>query len=84
MSGIQSHSTSDHVAAEVRARLARDGISLTAFSDTLGVPALWVLRRFGPSRTVSINVDDLATVADALGVSAADLLRPAPVAAVGS
>lgn len=68
-----SQITSEAVAANVRSHLAREGVSLTAFANRLELPPLWVLRRFGPSRSIAISVDDLAVVAESLGTSIAAL-----------
>lgn len=67
---------SEVIAAEVRAHLARRGMSLRAFEHMLGVPTLWAVRRVGPSRSVDITVEDLFLIATALDVSPSSLLAP--------
>lgn len=66
--------SSETIAAEVRAHLARRGMSLTAFEQLLGVPKLWAIRRIGPSRSVDPTIEDLSLIASALEVPLAELL----------
>lgn len=69
-------SPSEVVAGEVRAHLARRGMSLRAFEAELGVSALWAVRRVGPSRSIDLTLEDLSLIASALGLAPADLLAP--------
>lgn len=67
---------SEVIAAEVRAHLARRGMSLRGFEQLLGVPQLWAVRRVGPSRTVDLTIEDLYLIASALELHPANLLDP--------
>ena len=58
------------VAAELRAELGRRFLSHSQLSMRLGRNKFWVSRRIGKSSTVSITVEDLAEIADAIDVKA--------------
>ncbi|HET6874659.1 MAG TPA: hypothetical protein VFH70_07765 [Acidimicrobiales bacterium] len=60
------HSASEAIAAEIRAELGRQRISLRAFALMLGVDKKWVTRRLSTYETL-IAVDDIALMARALG-----------------
>lgn len=68
-----SQNPTHSVAAEVRAELGRQGRNRSWLAEQLDVSDMWVSRRLrGQTR---FTEDDLRRVAEALGVSAADLLR---------
>lgn len=70
------------VAAEVRAEIARQGLSQNQFADKLGWPQskLWRRLGMGEARPVTFSVGELVVVADVLGVPVSQLL-PAEVTA---
>lgn len=76
MSTTLETSPSAAVAGEVRAHLARRGMSLTEFEQRLGVPRMWAIRRVGPSRSIDLTLEDATRIADALDVPLLDLLTP--------
>jgi len=61
------------VAEEIRALMARQQVTGAQLAKRLGVSAAWVSYRIGTC-TVSISLDDLERIADALGVTPGDLL----------
>lgn len=69
---------SERVAAEVRAEIARQGLTRASVAARLG----WSEQRFSLRMTgrVALSVGELAVIADALGVSAAQFL-PVPARA---
>lgn len=68
----------EYVAANIRAEAARRRLSQVALAERLGVSVERLSRRL--TGRVAIDVDELADVADALGLQPADLLAPHPVA----
>lgn len=68
---------SETVAEEVRAILARRGLSQRSFAATIGQPEHWLQRRIAHGRSVSLTLEDVALIADGLGVGVRDLL-PTP------
>ena len=58
--------TNDYVAAEVRAIIARQGISASALAARLNESPMWLSRR--TRGIVPLTVGDLARIAAALGV----------------
>lgn len=76
MSTVVESNPSATVAAEVRAHLARRGMSLTEFEQRLGVPRMWAIRRVGPSRSIDLTLEDAQRIADTLDVPLLDLLTP--------
>lgn len=76
-----SQSATEHVAAEVRAELGRQGHDRAWLAAQLGVSEMWVSRRLRNLTEFSVN--DLAKVAKTLGVPTAVLMprEAAPVAA---
>ncbi len=68
------------VAAEVRAEIARQGLSQNQFADRLGWPQSRLWRRLGTgeARPVAFSAGELAVVAEALGVPIGQLI-PAEV-----
>lgn len=69
----------DRIAAEVRAELARQGISQQVLADRLGWTQMRVSRRI--TTTVPFTVIELVAIAAALGVPLAQFL-PAEMATV--
>lgn len=66
------------VAAEVRAEMARQRVSVVRLSDTTGIPARSLARRLrGEGR---LDIEELARIAAALGHTSSDFL-PAAVPA---
>lgn len=75
---IMSQSTTEYVAAEVRAELGRQGRDNAWLAKQLDVSEMWVSRRL---RCITeFSADDLVRTAHALGVPAANFL-PTPVRA---
>lgn len=74
MSSTTVASLADHVAAEVRSRLARDGVSVRSFAAQLGQAEHYVSRRIGLKRTIALDLNDLEQIAAALDAKPADLL----------
>lgn len=56
---------SDHVPRELRAELARIGMTQAQLASEVGVPQPWISRRL--TGTVSMTLDDLDRINDALG-----------------
>lgn len=71
----KAETVSDRLAIEIKALLARRSQSQSALAGALGVPAMWVSDRL--SGKTQINVNDLARVAEVLGIEPWDLLRAA-------
>jgi transcriptional regulator with XRE-family HTH domain len=69
-----SATASELVAREVRAELGRQGLSMRAFADRLGVPQLWVQRRVSVKGTTELRLDEVAEMAKALDVPVERLL----------
>ncbi|TDC01859.1 XRE family transcriptional regulator [Micromonospora fluostatini] len=65
----------EYTAGELRARLARERISVTALARRLGWSQSYLARRV--DGRVAFDLDDLEKVADELGIHVADLL-PTP------
>jgi transcriptional regulator with XRE-family HTH domain len=65
---------SDLVAREVRAEMARQGVSQRALAERLGVPQPWVSRRVGLKADQALRLDDVADMAEALDVPVERLL----------
>lgn len=81
MTNPDTTSLSDRVLAELRAELGRQNINRVELARRLGVERNWVHYRF--SGETPLRLDDLQRIADALGVSIAQLL-PAPEPTPGS
>ncbi|MEU4391611.1 helix-turn-helix transcriptional regulator [Kribbella sp. NPDC023855] len=64
------------IGANVRAEMARRGISQVAIASKLGLPQTSVSKRLRGE--VAFNVDELTAVADHLGVPLAALLAEQP------
>ena len=64
--------TAERVAANVRAEMARQKISQVKLAETLRVSQPAISRRL--SGRVALNVDELARIADILGVPVAELV----------
>jgi len=62
--------TSRAMAAEVRAEMGRHGVSQRGLANRLGRPQPWVSRRIGLGAEVELTLDDVAEMADALGIPA--------------
>ncbi len=67
-----TQSLGDHIAAELRAVLARYRIPATELAEKLGEEETWVRRRASGQR--GISVDDLQRIADALGMQVGQFL----------
>jgi len=65
---------SELVAGNVRAELARRGMSLRAFTRQLDVPEHWAVRRLSASRSVSLTLEDVDLIAGALDLPLSELL----------
>ena len=61
-------------AAEIRAEIARQGLSRRAFAMKLGVSYPWVARRIGTTADVDMTLEDIVKMTQALGISAQGLL----------
>lgn len=68
---------SGSVASEIRAEIARQGITQSIIADRLHVGPMWVSRRINPDRRVPLDLDDLERIAGALGIPVASLLERA-------
>jgi len=76
-----SQSTTQYVAAEVRAELGRQGHDNTWLARQLGVSDMWVSRRL---RSITeFTADDLVRVAETLRVEPSQFL-PSPAAIVST
>jgi transcriptional regulator with XRE-family HTH domain len=73
------HSTRDIVAGNVRAELARRGVSQAKAAAHLGVSAIWLSRRL--TGVVDMRISEVDAFAEFLGVPIEELLRQHPVAA---
>lgn len=65
--GEGSRQAADHIAAEIRAELARQKLSIRQYATKMGVNHLWVNRRISTMKT-GISPEDLEFLADGLGV----------------
>lgn len=72
--GENRFSASGLIAAEVRAELGRQQLSMRKFADLLGVDKKWVTRRLSTLET-PIALDDVETIARGLGVDPRQFLR---------
>ena len=88
MTAMQHESPSRLVAAEVRAEMARRGISARALALKMGgVSYMWVSRRVGINADQELTLEDIARFAEALETTARytlvpdDALRAAVIAA---
>ena len=63
----------EHIAAEVRAWMARKAVTGEGLAAELGVSRAWVSRRL--QAETALDADDLEAIADVLGVPVATLLR---------
>lgn len=61
-----------HVAAEIRAVMARKRVTQTELAAKISVPTYTLARRL--SGEIPITVNELTAIAEALGVSIAELL----------
>lgn len=68
----ESQTLSEYVAGEIRATLARQRKSGRQLANALGASQTWVSSRL--NGTTPIDLNDLARIAEALGIYAADLL----------
>jgi transcriptional regulator with XRE-family HTH domain len=76
MTAMTAESPSRLIAAEVRAEMARRGISARALSLKLGgVSYMWVTRRIGVNADQELTFEDLDRIAAALGVPASKLIQ---------
>lgn len=81
---MRLNDTAQAVAAEVRAEMARQGVSQTALAERLGWPQPRLSRRLTDGKTaVPFEVAELVAVADALDVPVIQFLPadPTPVSA---
>jgi transcriptional regulator with XRE-family HTH domain len=62
------------IAAEIRAEMARQGLSQREVAKRLNVSDIWISRRVSPKSTVQITVEEVEAMAEALGVSSQRLL----------
>ncbi|WP_029291819.1 helix-turn-helix transcriptional regulator [Cellulomonas sp. HZM] len=69
---MQTQSHAQRVADEVRAAMARRRVTQTMVADRLNMSQAAVSRRL--SGSVAFDVNELAAVADLLGIESADLL----------
>ena len=68
---------SQRIAAEVRAEMARRGLSARRFALQLGVSNMWVNRRVGMHADQDLTLEDLERISSALGITWQKLLRDA-------
>jgi hypothetical protein len=64
------------VAAELRAEIARQGLSTHAVAQRIGTYDVWLSRRISPSGEVALTIDDVTRIAAALECPMDRLLRP--------
>lgn len=69
---MPTHQASKALAGEIRARLARAGQTQIELSAASGIPISKLRRRL--SGEAKFSVDELAAIADALGVHSAELI----------
>ena len=67
---------SSALAASIRAELGRQSKSRAELAREMGVTEMWLSRRL-TGRQTPITVDDLARIADGLGVTVNDLMAEA-------
>ena len=72
VTGQATRSLSDVVSEEIRAQLGRRRMSQAGLARTLHVSPSWVSLRLSGKQPIDLN--DLADIADGLGVAVADLL----------
>lgn len=72
------------VASEIRAEMARQGITQSILADRLTVTQMWVSRRINTDRRTPITLDDLDRIAGALNLPAASLIERALPKAVSA
>lgn len=77
MDARQRHEEAAAVRAEIRAWIARKGLTHSQVAAQMGHAPSWVSKRIGAKPTVPILVDDLMAFADVLGVPAAEFFRVA-------
>lgn len=65
------------VAAELRATLGRKGMSASALADRIGKNSRWMSARIGTTANVDMTIDEIAEMAEALGVDAERLVLDA-------
>lgn len=78
---------SERVASEIRAEMARRGITQSTLADRLGENQAWVSRRIASGLGIKIPLDlnDVERIADVLNLPAGQLVERATTgAAVGS
>jgi transcriptional regulator with XRE-family HTH domain len=68
---------SRRIAAEIRAELARQGLSSRRLALALGVSYQWVNRRISPKADVDLTFEEVDLIAGAIGVPATKLVVPA-------
>ena len=68
---------SGSVASEIRAEMARRGITQSTLADGLGEHPTWVSRRINTRARSPINLDDLDRIARVLAVDPAELVKRA-------
>jgi len=68
---------SQRIAAEVRAEMARRGLSARKFALQLGVSNMWVNRRVGMHADQELTLEDLERISASLGITWQKLLRDA-------
>lgn len=68
----KSETLSDRVATQIRMALAERRQSQNNLAQAMGVPAMWVSDRVSGKTQITLN--DLARIADTLGVTVGDLL----------
>ncbi len=73
-------SVARQIAGEIRAEMARQGMSQQALADRIGVGQPYISRRLAPDATVAVDVVDLVRIAEALNVTPQKFL-PVEVAA---
>ena len=71
---IRPSSPSRFLAGEIRAEMARQGLSQRDLAERLGFTHPWVTRRIGRNAVTDFTLEDLVKVSEALGVKAEDLV----------
>lgn len=70
----------EKVAAEIRAEMGRQLISLASLADVVGMPISTLRRSVNGHR--ALTLDELAAISEALSVSPAHLIRRTDIATV--
>lgn len=71
------HTTSRWIAAELRAEIARAGLSQATIAKRMGVPGAWISRRLTPSAEVDLTFEETEKFCESIGTDADELIARA-------